>query len=300
MGACDSVSNKENVEDIRFLDMTGVYRVFDTDDGVVPSITSMQVNTGASSNEATVQIFRNGLSYDERNYFADLGLLEWADSEFGRELSLGELKEGETEKNTVDEDGVGILNVCTQKKSYSDLAMDFIYCIEIIKEDDQTALDGDLVLYAFENNIAVDPIDIEYSLFEQDRLSVDYFGNWTGEITKEGAYFFNLTLATGSDLRITFQPINQSEYIVRPVDANQNITLYNESFVLSPFGRPQSELENNANPYINFIYVSELDGNKIIRFNSTVIRRGRIEGNVELVLSNGDIEILARYWLEKD
>jgi hypothetical protein len=300
LGACSSVNNSDNQEEIRYFDMTGIYRVSDTADGIVPSITSMQINTGQNSDEASVLIFRNGLNFDERNYFADLGLLEWADSEFGRELNLRELKDGFSEKNSVNEEGLGELNVCTRKKAFNDLSMDFMYCIEILKEEDQTDLEGELVLYAFENNQPVHQVKIEYSLFEKDRLSVDYFGNWTGEITKEGAYFYDLTLATGSDFRITFQPVNQTEYIVRPLDVNQNVRLYNETFVLNPVNRPQAELENNANPFINFIYVSEQNGSRIIKFNSTVTRRGRIEGNVVLETFSGDTEILATYWLEKD
>ena len=300
LGACESVTNEENVEEISYFDMTGVYRVSDTENGEIPSITSIQINTGQSSNEASVLIFRNGLNYDERNYFNSLGLREWADSQFGRELNLREFKDSLSEKNTINDDGVGELNVCTRKKSYNDLSMDFMYCIEILKEEEQTNLEGEIILYAFKNNKVVHQVKIEYSLFEKDRLSVDYFGNWSGKITKEGGYFYDLTLPTNSDLRITFQPIDQSKYIIRPLDVNQNIVLHNEIFILSPMNRPQAELENNANPHINFIYVSKRDGSRVIKFNSTVTRRGRIEGNVELEINAGNREVLATYWLEKD
>jgi len=302
LASCSEVNNSGNEEEISFFDMTGVYRVADTADGLIPSITSMQVVTDINSLEDSyVQIFRNGLSYDERNYFSNLGLLEWADTEFGRELNLTKLKDDFSEKNSVNEDQtLGELNVCSNKRSYDDLSMDFMYCIEVIKEEDQTNLEGELILYAFNQGEAHHQLEVEYALFEKDRLSVDYFGNWTGEITKEGGYYYDLTLATGDDLRITFQPINESEYIVRPLDVNQNIVLYDEEFILSPVNREQSELENNANPFVNFIYVSEQNGLRQIIFNSSVTRRGRIEGNVELIQSNGSREILATYWLEKD
>ena len=300
--------------------MIGVYFVVDTENGVVPSITSMKIKQKIKQQikqkkrkqvlddetipgETEVQIFRNGLNYDERNYFNSLGLRSWADTQFGRELNLAELKDGSEdgseEKNAVDEEE-GI-EVCTRKKSYNDLSMDFMYCIKILKEEGQSHLEGELVLYVFKNKKIVHQIEIEYSLFKKDRLSVDYFGNWTGEITKEGDYFYDLTLATGSDLKITFQSVNQSEYIVKPLDVNQRIELYDEVFLLDPVNRPQSELEGNANPYINFIYVSDEDGSRVIKFTSTVTRKGRIEGHVELEdLGSGEKELLATYWLEKD
>lgn len=283
-----------------FFNLSGVYRST-LESGQIKSVTSLEIETGASEDEGRAQVLRNGLSYEETIYFDSYGLLQWADSRFGRELALTKKREDLEAKNFINENEEGQIVVCNDKVSYSDLSLDFMYCLSLQREqeDAETAF-IELTLYTYEFGEPINQIRLDQSVFIKDRLSVDYFGNWSGEITKEGGFYYDLELATGSDLFVTFQPISETEYIVRPQDVNQTIKLHNETFVLSPVNRPLSELEGNANPYINFIYVSEQNGNKIITYNSSVIREGRIEGNVTLTTAYGDVEVLATYWLEKD
>lgn len=283
-----------------FFNLSGVYRA-PLDDGSIQSVTSLEVKTGATQDDGSAQVLRNGLSYDERVYFNSYDLLQWADSRFGRELVLTEKREDLEAINFINEEEKGQIVVCSKKIAYADLSLDFMYCLSLQREEEsaETAL-IELTLFSYEFGEPVGQIQLDQAVFIKDRLSVDYFGNWSGKITKEGGYYYDLELANEDDLFVTFQPVSETEYIVRPQDVNQTIKLHNEVFVLSPVNRPLSELEGNANPYINFTFVSELDGTKTIVFNSSVIRQDRIEGNVELTTTYGDVEVLATYWLEKD
>jgi|GEM_PF-2071247 len=301
--ACSDVQDLnlvDNAAEVEFYDLTGVYRTVIEQNAVVPSVTSIQINTGISANDASLQMFRNGLGYNEVQFFSDLDLLDWADSTFGRELSFTELRDGEVSKNSVNAEGHSELDLCTTRKSLDDLLLEFYHCVEITKELGNDTLDGRLLLYILEQGVELAPVEIEYSLFEKDRLSVDYFGNWSGEVLKQSTYFYDLELFSGNDFLITFQPVNVSDYILRPYDVNHTVKIADETFVFEPVNRPLSELENNANPFVNFDFVSEQDGSRRIRFNSSVVRLGRIEGNIQLILSNGNKELLATYWLEKN
>ncbi len=303
LSACSDIQDHnlvDNSSEVEFYDLTGVYRTVIEQNAVVPSVTSIQINTGISTNDASLQMFRNGLGYNEVQFFSDLDLLDSADSTFGRELSFTELRDGEISKNSVNSEGVSELDLCTTSKSLNDLLLEFYHCIEITKELDSDILDGRLMLHILDQGVELAPVEIEYSLFEKDRLSVDYFGNWSGEVTKQSNYFYDLELFSGNDFLITFQPVNVADYILRPYDVNHTVKIADETFVFEPVNRPLSELEQNANPFVNFDFVSEQDGSRRIRFNSSVVRLGRIEGNIQLILPNGSTELLATYWLEKN
>ena len=83
-----------------FYNLSGVYRAT-SESGVIKSVTSLEIKTGASSDDGQAQVFRNGLSYDESLYFESYGLLQWADSRFGRELVLTEKREDLENKNFI-------------------------------------------------------------------------------------------------------------------------------------------------------------------------------------------------------
>jgi hypothetical protein len=136
-------------------------------------------------------------------------------------------------------------------------------------------------------------------VFTKDRWFIDYFGEWTGSLNYKNGNAYGLRLETGQRLDVTFQPVSETDYILRPLDTNQTIMLSNETFVLQPLTRPMSELEENANPYINFVYVSMSDGNRQVHFNSFVHSDGYIEGNIQLRVNGRSPVILGTYSLDQ-
>ena len=294
---CGGSSRDSNPIDNPLQDLTGVYRTDSTSS--VPSITALEIRNGSSATDLEVIVLRNGLSSEERTYFNELNEIFFADSQFGRELNLFEFQEGRTVLNER-VDGASLVNACTQPIPLDDRGMDFVYCIELRREDEALRATGDLVMNAFAFGERVRQIRVPFSVFIRDRLFVDFFGTWSGQVDFRNGNVRNLVLETGSALTLTFQPVTTSEFILRPLDRNQRIRLGNEGFVLRPETRPQSDLENSVTPFVNFVYVSEVDGNRQIQFNSFVRQQGVIEGNIQLSLPGRSLEILGTYVLNQE
>lgn len=295
MGCSSSSNNGPAVHNVD--DLTGVYRT-DSSLSDINSVTSIEIINGQSETDLEATVLRNGLSFNERVYFNNLGEVQWADDRFGRAVALQNLKEG-LEVKTKREAGVTYVDVCSDTVSLDARTMDFQYCLSLERTTDSLIAEGELSLDVFEFGVKVHTIVTPYRVFIKDRWFVDYFGDWSGQLTYKKGNSFGLSLETGQRLDITFQPIAETQYILRPFDTNQTISLYSEVFVLFPETRDMSELEGNANPYINFIYRSTLDGSREIRFNSFVHSNKYIEGNIELRVNNLNPVILGTYSLDQ-
>lgn len=295
IGCSSSSNNGPVVSGLK--DVSGVYRTA-SDISSISSITSIEIKEGESAADLEVMILRNGLSNEEYTYFNNFGEVQWADSRFGRTINLKNFKEGLDSKNTyIDE--VTSVDVCGDKVALDSKTMDFRYCLELQRLDGSLLADGHLVLEVFEFGIKVHTIKTEFTVFIKDRWFVDYFGEWTGQLTYKNGNAQGLSLETGNRLDVTFQPVTETQYILRPLDTNQTINLHNEVFILSPETRDMTELEENANPYINFVYVSSSDGARKIYFNSFVHSDGYIEGSVYLKINGVNSAFLGTYVLEQ-
>ena len=295
---CGSSSNdgsKPIVETVE--NMSGVYRT-DGDLSKISSITSIEIFNGSSETELTADILRNGLSFDERVYFNNLNEVQFADDRFGRTLNLTSSKEGKTVRNELVADK-SFVDVCGEKVSLDSRSMDFQYCLSLTREVGSLIATGNLVLNVYEFGEKVHEIKTPFRLFTKDRWFVDYFGEWTGTLNYRNGNAYGLRMETGQRLDVTFQPVSETDYILRPLDTNQTIMLSTEVFVLQPNTRPMSELEESANPYINFIYISTRDGNRQVHFNSFVHSDGYIEGNIELRVNGRSPVILGTYSLDQ-
>ncbi len=248
---CSSSSTKNGAVVFSVDDMTGVYR---TDSTIldISSVTSIEIFNGQSETDLTASVLRNGLSFDEYAYFNTLGEVQWADSTLGRTVTLESLKSG-LDVKVVREDGMNYVDVCGDKISLDSRTMDFQYCLEFERGSDSLLAEGDLVLNVFEFSEKVHEIRTVFRVFTKDRWFVDYFGEWTGELNYRNGNALGLSLETGQRLDVTFQPVTEAQYILRPLDTNQTISLHSEVFVLQPETRDMSELEDNANPHINVI-----------------------------------------------
>ncbi len=294
---CSSSSTKNGPVVFNVDDMTGIYR---TDSTLlnISSVTSIEIFKGQSETDLTANILRNGLSFNERTYFNTLGEVQWADNKFGRSIDLEDLKQGLKVK-IVRENGVNTVDVCGDKVSLDSRTMDFQYCLEFERKSDSLLAEGYLVLNVFEFGEKVHEVKTFFRVFTKDRWFVDYFGEWTGELSYRNGNALGLSLETGQRLDVTFQPVTETQYILRPLDTNQTINLHSEVFVLQPETREMSELEGNANPYINFVYVSVLNGSRKVYFNSFVHSDGYIEGNIELRVNGLNPVILGTYSLDQ-
>ncbi len=290
-------SNKNGSVVLNVDDMTGIYR---TDSTLldITSVSSIEIFNGQSELDLTASILRNGLSFNERTYFNTLGEVQWADSRLGRKVVLKNFKIGLQVRNKL-KAGVSHIDVCSDKISLDSRTMDFKYCLEFRRESGSLIANGDLVLNVFEFGEKIHKIKTPFRVFIKDRWFVDYFGEWSGELIYNSGNVHGLSLETGQRLDVTFQPVAQTHYILRPLDINQTISLYNEIFVLSPETKEISELEENSNPYINFVYVSVLNGSRKVYFNSFVHSKGYIEGNIELRVNGINPVILGVYSLRQ-
>ncbi len=293
LGCSSSSSNGPIVSPLT--DMSGVYRTAST----ASSITSVEIKNGQSETDLEVMILRTGLSDEEKVYLNILGEVQWADSKFGRTLYLKNFKEGLDVKNSLSGDST-LVDVCGGKVSLDSRTMDFRYCVELKRDKDSLLAEGDLVLEVFEFGVKVHTIRTAFEVFTKDRWFVDYFGEWTGELTYKNGNAYGLSLENGNRLDITFQPVAETKYILRPLDVNQTISLFGEVFVLFPETRDMSDLEESANPYVNFVYISEDDGSRKIYFNSYVHSDGYIEGSIQLKILGVHEAILGTYVLKQN
>jgi len=274
-------------------DLTGVYRTDSMSD--VPSITSIEIFNGASETDLEAVILRNGLSNAEYSYFNELGEVEYVDSQLGREIIFTNFKQGQTVKNELIGD-MSLVNVCADKLELNSRSMDLQYCLYMVRQQDSLKAQGELVLNIFEFGEKVHEIKSTLSVFIKDRWFVDFYGEWAGEVSFMSS---SLSLETGQNLELTFQPVNETQFILRPLDLNQVITYDGERYILWPETRQMTDLENNANPYINFVYISENDGARQVHFNSYLSQAGLIEGNITAVDSSERVVTLGTYSLEQ-
>jgi len=274
-------------------DLTGVYRTDSISD--VPTVTSIEIFDGSSEMNLEAVVLRNGLSDAEYSYFNELGEVEYVDSQLGRELVFKNLKEGHTVKNELVGD-VSLVNVCTNKLELNSRSMDLQYCLYMVKQTDSLQAQGELVLNIFEFGKKVHEIKNTFSVFTKDRWFVDFYGEWSGEISFMSG---SLSLETGQNLELTFQPVNETQFILRPLDLNQVIIYAGERYILKPETREMTDLESNANPYINFVYISEQDGGRQVHFNSYLSQAGLIEGNITAVSTSEKVVTLGTYTLEQ-
>lgn len=294
MGCSSSVDTGPSITTIE--DLTGIYR---TDSSSrVPSVTSIEVFNGRSETDLEAVVLRNGLSDAEYAYFNELGEVQYVDSRLGREISLKNLKEGVVAKNELVGD-LSLLNVCSDKLELNSRSMDLQYCLYMVRQKGSLKAVGELVLNVFEFGEKVHEIKNAFSVFTKDRWFVDYYGKWVGEISFRNGNLGGLKLETGQNLELTFQPVTETEFILRPVDSNQYIYYLGERYVLMPETREMDELENTANPYINFIYVSEVDGVRQLHFQSYLRQTGLIEGNILAVGRDEKLTTLGTYTLEQ-
>jgi hypothetical protein len=295
--ACSDSSDISGPKKFDLNDMTGVYR---TDSALtnISSVTSLEVFNGRSELDLSVVVLRNGLSPQEYTYFNGLNEVQWADSKLGREIELTELNESFSSKAKL-EDGINYIDVCGALISLNSRTMDFRYCLSFEREEGSLLAEGVLSLEVYEFGTLVNLIETDYRVFIKDRWFVDYYGEWSGQVVYSNSNSYGLRLETGDSLNVTFQPVAETHYILRPLDTNQTIRLNGENFILFPETREMTELEDNANPYINFVYISDYDGSRSIVFRSFVHTSGHIEGSVELKLSNGNTVILGTYRLDK-
>lgn len=291
LAACSSNETENKPVVASQFDLSGFYRS-EAVGGQVQSVTSIEV----FNKDEKASVLRSGLSHLEYAYFNELNEVHWADSQLGRELILNKLKAGEKLKSTLS-GNEATLKICGDKKTLADRSMDFIYCLNLRRKTNELTAKGDLELHVFEFGKKVNEIKSPFSVFLNDRWGVDYFGNWSGLLTNRNG---NLSMATGQNLFLTFQPVSETDFILRPHDITQRIYLGGESFALWPEDKKISDLETSANPYVNFVYVSERDGNRKIYFNSYVRATDRIEGNVTFNDGQGFVETLATYVLSKD
>jgi len=279
-------------------DLTGVYRTDSASTLPVPSITSIEVFNGRSETDLEAVVLRNGLSDKEKAYFNVLDEVQFVDSRLGREIVLKNFKEGSDTKNEMLGD-LSLLNVCSDKLELNSRSMDLQYCLYMVRQKGSLKAVGELVLNIFEFGEKVHEIKNVFSVFTKDRWFVDFYGKWAGEISFRNGNQGGLTLETGQNLELTFQPVTETEFILRPVDSNQFINYAGERYILMPNTRDMTELEDSANSYINFVYVSEVDGVRQVHFNSYVRQDGFIEGNITAVDASESVITLGTYVLEQ-
>ncbi len=296
LGCGSSNSGSDPVLEPSF-NLTGVYRT-SGDLTEISSVTSVEVIEGDSDSDLQVEVLRNGLSFNERVYFNSLNEFEFADSRFGRVLKFKNQKEGLSVKKQVVA-GRSFVDVCSDKVSLDSNSMDFQYCIHFLRDEDSLKASGELSLLIYEFGSLVHEIKTPFEVFIKDRWFVDYFGLWSGELSYKNGNALGLRMESGQRLDLVFQPVSENDYILRPYDQNQVIWLYSEPFVLQPVTRPMEELEGNAHPYIDFIYVSAEDGSREVHFKSFVHSDGYIEGVIQLRVFAGNPVILGTYSLEQ-
>jgi len=283
--------------DLPYDDLTGVYR---TDSiNLVPSITAVEVFNGNSDIDLEAVVLRNGLSDAEYAYFNELNEVQFVDSTLGRAVTLKNFKEDKTVKNERLGD-LGLLNVCSDKVELNSRSMDLQYCLYMVRQSGSLKADGELVLNIFEFGEKVHEIKTPFTVFIKDRWFVDYFGSWSGELQYMGGNAGGLNLDSGQTLEFLFQPVTETEYILRPADVDHSLTYLGERYVLMPETREMTDLEESANPYINIVYVSEVDGARQVHFNSYVRQSGVIEGNVTAVERGRTVRTLGTYSLEQE
>lgn len=258
----------------------------------ISSVTAVKIANGRSEKDLEVLILRNGLSFEEKVYFNSINEVQWADSNFGRELRLKDFHTDYSAKN-VYENKTSYIYVCGERVALNSQSKDFRYCLTLIKKDGDITAQGKLVLEVYEFSKVVHEIETSFEVFMKDRWFVDYFGTWGGAVKSLNADF------KLSHIELTFQPVSETDFILRPLDINHTITLGSERFVLYPETRPMGTLEESANPYINFFYISESDGNRRIYFNTHVREEGYMEGSVLFKDQSGPYQSLGRYSLEQ-
>jgi hypothetical protein len=277
-------------------DLTGIYRTDSS--STVPSVTSVEIFNGLSETDLEAVVLRNGLSDEEKAYFNVINEVQFVDSRLGREITLKNFKEGSLVKNELVGD-LSLINVCSDKVELNSRSMDLQYCLYMIRQQGSLKAIGELVLNIFEFGEKVHEIKNVFTVFTKDRWFVEFYGKWGGEISFRNGNLGGLALETGQNLEVTFQPVTETSFILRPVDSNQFLNYAGERYILMPATRDMTELENSANPYINFIYVSEVDGVRQVHFNSHVRQTGLIEGNITAVGAEESVITLGTYTLEQ-